>query len=249
MFSPANLFAAGENGAWYDPSDLSTMFQDAAGTIPVTAPGQPVGLIKDKSGRGNHASQTTPGNRPIYQTDGSGRSFLVFNGTSSFVTPSAVQTGSSDKMQVFCGVRKLNDAGIGCIAELRSSSTLNPGTFHIRAPATAAGKSYRFVCGGTALSGSTQVTYAAPISNVLTFTSDIGASTSSIRINASLKLVNTQTQGTGGFISYPLYIGSSNGFLLFNGNIYSLILRFGDNLSSQQISSTENWVNLATGAY
>ena len=43
------LFANGEQGFFYDPSDLSTMFQDAAGTIPVTAAGQPVGLMLDKS--------------------------------------------------------------------------------------------------------------------------------------------------------------------------------------------------------
>lgn len=48
-FSPLSLFASGEQGAWFDPSDLSTMFQDYAGTIPVTADGQPVGLILDKS--------------------------------------------------------------------------------------------------------------------------------------------------------------------------------------------------------
>lgn len=48
QFNPASLFAAGENGAWYDPSDLSTLYQDAAGTIPVTADGQPVGLALDK---------------------------------------------------------------------------------------------------------------------------------------------------------------------------------------------------------
>lgn len=43
------LFAAGEQGVWYDPSDLTTLFQDAAGTIPVTAVEQPVGLMLDKS--------------------------------------------------------------------------------------------------------------------------------------------------------------------------------------------------------
>jgi hypothetical protein len=43
------LFANSELGAWYDPSDLTTMFQDRAGTTPVTADGQPVGLILDKS--------------------------------------------------------------------------------------------------------------------------------------------------------------------------------------------------------
>jgi len=48
-FSPASLFVNGEQGFWYDPSDLSTLFQDSAGTTPVTAVEQPVGLILDKS--------------------------------------------------------------------------------------------------------------------------------------------------------------------------------------------------------
>jgi len=65
QFSPASLFAAGEQGVWYDPSDYSTMFQDAAGTTPVTAVEQTVGLILDKSGRSNNASQYTLGPRPV----------------------------------------------------------------------------------------------------------------------------------------------------------------------------------------
>lgn len=48
LFNPASLFANGEQGAWYDPSDLSTLFQDSAGTTPVTAVEQPVGLMLDK---------------------------------------------------------------------------------------------------------------------------------------------------------------------------------------------------------
>ncbi len=43
------LFANNEQGFAYDPNDLTTMFQDAAGTVPVTGAGQPVGLILDKS--------------------------------------------------------------------------------------------------------------------------------------------------------------------------------------------------------
>jgi hypothetical protein len=49
LWTPALLFADGEPGVWYDPSDFSTMFQDSAGTTPVTAVEQPVGLILDKS--------------------------------------------------------------------------------------------------------------------------------------------------------------------------------------------------------
>lgn len=48
-FSPLSLFSGGAPGAWYDPSDLTTLFQDSAGTTPVTAVEQPVGLMLDKS--------------------------------------------------------------------------------------------------------------------------------------------------------------------------------------------------------
>lgn len=47
-FNPASLFANGEQGAWYDPSDMTTLFRDNNGIVPVTASGQPVGLILDK---------------------------------------------------------------------------------------------------------------------------------------------------------------------------------------------------------
>lgn len=57
QFSPKNslagvvagLFQNNEPGVWYDPSDMTTLFQDAAGTTPVTAVEQPVGLMLDKS--------------------------------------------------------------------------------------------------------------------------------------------------------------------------------------------------------
>lgn len=56
-----SLFAAGEQGVWYDPSDMSTLYQDSAGTTPVTAVGQPVGLMLDKSrGLTTGSPLTTP---------------------------------------------------------------------------------------------------------------------------------------------------------------------------------------------
>jgi hypothetical protein len=42
------LFTNREEGVWYDPSDLSTLFQDIYGEVPVTGLGQPVGLMLDK---------------------------------------------------------------------------------------------------------------------------------------------------------------------------------------------------------
>ena len=53
QFDPSQLFAGGTAGAWYDPSDLSTMFTTSAGTTPVAMPGLgsavSVGLMLDKS--------------------------------------------------------------------------------------------------------------------------------------------------------------------------------------------------------
>ena len=53
------------NGAFFDAQDMSTMFQDAAGTVPVTAMEQPVGKWLDKSGKGNHATQSVTASRPV----------------------------------------------------------------------------------------------------------------------------------------------------------------------------------------
>jgi len=68
----AALFANNEQGAWYDPSDRSTLFQDSAGTLPVTEVEQPVGLMLDR--RKGLAVSTNAGNA---------------SATGQFTTPSA----------------------------------------------------------------------------------------------------------------------------------------------------------------
>lgn len=47
-WTPMFLFRANEVGLWYDPSDISTLFQDANAVTPVTADSQTVGFILDK---------------------------------------------------------------------------------------------------------------------------------------------------------------------------------------------------------
>lgn len=48
VFSPHHLYQSGDILLWYDPSDLTTMFKDTAGTQPVTADGDSVALMLDK---------------------------------------------------------------------------------------------------------------------------------------------------------------------------------------------------------
>lgn len=77
------LYGNGEQGAFFVPKPQvlgqQVLFQDAAGTTPVTAPGDPVGLMLDLSGNDNHAAQEVSGARPVYRTDGT-RHWLEFDG-------------------------------------------------------------------------------------------------------------------------------------------------------------------------
>lgn len=66
------LFENGEEGVWYDTSDISTLFQDSAGTTPITASGQTIGFVRDKSGNGLNATQATTAARPSYIVDADG---------------------------------------------------------------------------------------------------------------------------------------------------------------------------------
>ncbi|MEM7295612.1 MAG: hypothetical protein AAF330_03150, partial [Pseudomonadota bacterium] len=72
-------FPADDLEAWYDPSDLSTLWQDTEGTVPVTAAGQAVAKVTDKSGNGFDLAQSIPAARPIYKTDGT-LHWLEFDG-------------------------------------------------------------------------------------------------------------------------------------------------------------------------
>jgi hypothetical protein len=87
-WSPAALFAASEAGAWYDPSDLATVWQDSAGTTP-GAVDSPVGRIDDKSGNANHWMQASAAARPMLRQDGSGNYYLERDGVDDVLDSTA----------------------------------------------------------------------------------------------------------------------------------------------------------------
>lgn len=251
-FSPATLFASGEQGVWYDPSDFSTMFQDSAGTTPVTAVGDPVGKILDKSGRGNHASQSTSASRPVLQQDSGGRYYLSFDGTDDSLATSSITPGV-DKAQVFAGARKLSDAATGIICEFSPTIATNAGSFYL-ATHDSLGAEWSASARGDAAATTNQRAYnttLSPDTAVISATLDIAGDLSTLRRNGVAGTSGTGDKGLGNFGSYPLYIGRRGGSTLpFKGRIYGLIVRFSSaNLSDATISQVETWMNSKTGAY
>ena len=83
-----SLFSAGEQGAFYIPRPVvngtQALFQDAAGTVPVTADGDPIGSTKDQSPNDRSSIQSVSTRRPVYSTDGA-LNFAAFDGIDSFL--------------------------------------------------------------------------------------------------------------------------------------------------------------------
>lgn len=220
-----SLFASNEQGFAYDPNDLTTLYQDAAGTIPVTSAGQTVGLMRDKSGRGNHAFQTISASRPILQRNATtGAYYLVFDGVDDFLQTNNIDFTVTDKVSLFAGVRKLSDAARSMLVEFGLAATTN--IFRLEAPVVAGLANYTFVSAGSSPSSAvyTNSIVAAPVSNVITAQGEIVGNLSSLRVDGSQKTSATASQGTGSYGNYPLYIGRRAGTSLpFNGHLYSLI--------------------------
>lgn len=179
-------------------------------------------------------------------------SYLAFDGVDDGMVTGTITPGI-DKVQVFAGVRKLSDVA-GIIYETSVAAFSNAGAISAFSGynGTVAGAYWSVYSHGSAplVAATTGSTFAAPNTAVVTQIADIAAPTNTLRVNATQQAAVTTTQGTGNYLAYPLYIGRRGGTALpYNGRIYSLIVRFGANLTTGQITSTESWVNGKTGAY
>ena len=245
-WSPADLASL---TAWYDPSDLSTMFQDAAGTTPVTAAGQPVGLILDKSGNGHHASQTTSTARPLFQIDGSGKHYLAFDGVDDYLSTAAIDLTGTDKVTVFSGSWVLSST-VAIFYET-STGALGGGAFYATANEQAANIG-TFLVSGSAGGGAKTLTgqpahavTTAQLSSV--FTNSVGAAAANVNGVAQSMGIFYLGTSTGNFGNHPLFIGArSGGSVPFTGNIYSLIIG-GALYDAATVIEAETWVADKTG--
>jgi hypothetical protein len=242
-FNPSSsLFAAGEKGVWFDAGDLSTMFQDVAGTIPVTAVGQFVGKWLDKSGNNNHAVAAADNTtRPIYQIDAEGNPNVTFTKTpaTQLITPS-INFVATAQMTVCIGIHVTDSSSAGIPLILGSDISSINGSFLIGAPSSTADHSL-YLRGTTTLQA--RVDNIVDGDDIITGLFDISQATKELELIPRLNFVQitgsgitwTGTNaGTGNFSNLPLYIGSGAGLANpFGGKIYQIIVRGAASTTSQ----------------
>lgn len=216
----------------------------------VTLTGGTIGSFLPTVLPGNHAAQSTALSRPTYQVDSSGRGHLLFDGSDDFLATPTITPGTN-KAQIFAGVRKLSDAAQASILSL--GNITQSGGLEFFAPTAASANDFNFVAnGGTAFVQASAGSRASPITVVAVGVIDLSLATGDVtnRINGAVAKVSTGDAGSANLRTDTVYVGRRAGATLpFNGRIYSLIGRFGVNLTSPQIAQTEAWVNSKTGAY
>ena len=245
-FDPvAAYFSSGEQGVIYDPDDFSTLWQGPGRTNQVTAAGQTVVVMDDKSGNGNHL---TLANATV-QVDGNGFHRIAFNGLTSIGTTSAIDFTGTDKVTVWMGLHPASNT-LGVWFELSAATGSNAGSFAtfdsgVGTPAVGLqGVSYAAISCSTVevLAGSSHVFVAQYDIAGATVTDEIDYRIDT-QAHPSRTVAVAGPAGTGNFGNYALHIGARSGpSLQFNGYIYPVIVR-GGATSNDEVQAGEEWIN------
>lgn len=261
-----NAAVAAQAFALYDPYDLTSLRQDIAGTTPVTAHDDPVGLVLDKKHMGGksaadymaangitnpldcpgyHLGQATNTKRPKYRINGAGRSLKGDGIDDCLQSITTMALSHTDKVMVCAAVRKLSDAAAAAVLELSSSPFSTNGTFAFLAPSTLGGNNISWYSRGTTLAGVSPVgNLPAPMSAIVTGVGNISAPLARFYLNNTTQIPeNTATQGTGNYGNHTLNVfARDNGASLpFSGHIGGLII--ADHISNDDRALFEAWLN------
>lgn len=222
-----SLFANNEQGFAFDFNDLSTMYQDSAGTIPVTGVGQPVGKVLDKSGRGNHATQSTSAKCPILQQNATtGAYYLAFDGIDDCLVTSNIDFNGQNNLSLFTSVIFNNLSSTSqAIVELSTASWQTQGTFSLIRGYNGT-NSYALRRNFSTNGAFEDLVSQNNTNTKAVLTGIINSTTSEEYMRNFGTLIGSKalTASSNSFKNYPLYIGIGEVTRYpLNGNLYSLI--------------------------
>lgn len=249
-FKPVSLFVDNVQGALYDVSDLSTLFQDTAGTSPVTATGQSVARINDKSGKGNNAVQSTSGSRPTYQVDANGKPYLAFDGVDDVLISSTTLTQLVAPWEFWAGINITTNGGLFqnlfCLTSTNNATAGSNNTEGLFQRSDGTNRS--IICAsrvGTGTSYSVTLTSAFTVNTAFVARASGEVSTDQLRVTVG---ANSSTASA----TYTGTPSSSASFRIGTG-VASCVFRFYGGLAidraltAPEATALSNWFKTATG--
>jgi hypothetical protein len=239
FFNPASLFGGGDQGAVYDFTTMSSLFQTTDTSTPVTTTGQPVGRANDLSGKNNHLLQATAGLRPLFQNN------LLLDGADDNMATNAITLNATDKATVIVSA----SASATGVQHLFGTS-VNSRFFTRLAGAPLAATAALINTGTSELSANTTETLNAPA--VLGFLFDMAGATATdevvIRRNGAV-VANTIVQagpaGVGNLGNSQLIMGTYGGGA-YAGSIWRAII-INRLLTAGELLNAERWAGAPAG--
>lgn len=242
------LFSDGQQGGVWDPADLETMFQDALGTIPVTAVGQPVGLILDKTANGNHLT-ASGSSRPVLRNDGA-HNYLEFDGVDDTMrTVDVIDLSTYSYATEIYGIKA--DSSSCMWGAVAASPRTNNGEYFVGGRTLFGGTTFmNLFRGGTTRGGAGSGSTDSLVYGVkFEFANDYirayaNRSTSGVALSGG---VTPGPMASGKFI----YLGAFPGFTpTLAGRVYRRVLSISvSDVANPDIYTVSDWVNDNTGAY
>lgn len=228
-----------------DPSSRSSLWQDAAGTVAVTAPGQPVGVVADQSGADRSALQLVAAARPTYRIDAGGRPYLEFDGVDDCLATLSVPLGASGRT-IIAAIRKRSDAASGVVVDTGASWLSAAGGAALFAPSYPGSATF----GSRAMPAAEQsirhsgATYPAPSTAVVTATSTGGSHV--LRVNGQVAASGAPA-GPMAALTAAVNIGARNGNQLYAAmDLYALLV-IDRVLNAQELALAERWAGQKCG--
>lgn len=244
----ADYFSSGQRGFWIDPSDFSTMYQTTDTSTPVTATGQSVGRIEDKSGNGHVFTQATSGQRPTLQQDGDGKYYLDFVAASSqclIEAATSTLAPQNDSMLFVAGVAQDSGGSFNSMILTRSIAAGAQGRIWLQSSGTVLYQHWQSTTGVQNTSQAYSTTDKRVLTSVIdrvtpgmyTRINGVGPGTSSIPADSATSLtpsIKTRISGYGNAGD----TGELAGYY-FDGKLYGMVLRWTPTISTSDRDALE----------
>jgi len=236
------IFRLCGQGLQYEPWDFATMFQDEDGEIPVTAVGQPVGKMLDKSGFNNHLTFT---NKPTLAQDTLGNYCLSFDGVND-VGSAVIDFSASDKLTLVATFKTATASDYSVMS--LGSVTTEAGTFDF---GTYLGGAILYRSGAAPFGARATSSLGASVVTV-SVTCDLSGATQATE-NPALRVDGSQFSltdygsgdtGGGNFGEYTFKLGG--GLYQFDGYFYGAV-GFDIILTTEQLEIVEAYLNSKSG--